>query len=67
MNQATEITSYLGDGLYAKHDGYHIVLETKGGLSDNKVFLEPEVVDSFLKFVEKVRRVNGEVQSSAEV
>ena len=46
--------SYLGDGLYVEFDGYQFRLFTERGLGNvHEVFLEPEVMQAFLKFVEK--------------
>lgn len=36
--------TYLGDGVYAGHDGYHIVLTAENGLAvTNTVYLDPGV------------------------
>jgi hypothetical protein len=33
---------YLGDGLYARHDGYYIeFIANKGGSDEKRVYLEP--------------------------
>lgn len=39
---------YLGDGLYAHHDGYQFWLTTPQG---NAVALEPKVLESFFVYV----------------
>ena len=64
MNGSAKIeTRYIGDGVEASFDGYHIWLKTVDG-NDNKVALEPAVVTKFLKYVEYVetelRKTNGE-------
>jgi len=47
--------TYLGDGLYADFDSWQIVLTAEDGdRVTNKVFMEPEVATSFLRFIEKV-------------
>lgn len=46
---------YLGDGLYAKDDGYQIELWCDRDNGKNWVALEPEVMLSFFKFIEKSR------------
>jgi hypothetical protein len=44
---------YLGDGLYADFDGYHFVLTTENGITtSNTIYLEPEILNNFLKYVE---------------
>jgi len=46
---------YLGDGVYAEFDGYHIVLTTENGDSiTNTIYLDPEVVRSLLEVVKEV-------------
>ena len=42
--------TYLGDGLYANHDGYQVWLTTQQGA---EVALEPQVIDAFLRYLEK--------------
>lgn len=45
--------TYLGDGLYASHDGYQFVLRAPREEGDHYVALEPEVLSAFIVFVEK--------------
>lgn len=49
----TKTEMYLGDGLYACHDGFHICLKTNGDRGPMEVFLDPEVMDTFMRFIEK--------------
>ena len=45
---------YLGDGLYASHDGYQFWLRSENGIRVlNEVALEPQVLSSFIRFIEK--------------
>lgn len=38
---------YIGDGVYADFDGFHIVLTTEDGIkATNRIVLEPEVFNS---------------------
>jgi hypothetical protein len=46
---------YLGDGLYAEFDGYHIRLFASHGDRIHHVFLEPETLAAFLRYVEKLK------------
>lgn len=49
---------YLGDGVYARYDQdrFGIWLTTEDGVSvHNRIFLEPEVYESLVSFVEKIR------------
>lgn len=51
----TELEEYLGDGLYASYDGFHVLLRVAGRPNRDVVGLEPEVLDSFEKYVAKLR------------
>jgi hypothetical protein len=49
--------TYLGDSVYASFDGYHIVLTTENGYSDdprNRICLEPSVFQSLLDYKDRV-------------
>lgn len=47
---------YLGDGAYAKFDGFGIWLTTENGIeATNEIYLEPEVYAALVAFVEKIR------------
>lgn len=43
--------TYLGDGLYASHDGWQIKLRAPREDGDHVVYLEPEVLRAFAKFL----------------
>jgi len=49
--------SYLGDGLYAHFDGWHIWLTTQEGMA---VALEPVVLAALFNYIEKLKRLGGE-------
>lgn len=44
---------YVGDGVYASFDGYHIWLDTSASACQNQIALEPEVFQSLLRWMEK--------------
>ncbi len=47
---------YLGDSVYARFDGYGIVLTTENGYgASNTIVMEPEVVRALEEFVAKLR------------
>jgi hypothetical protein len=50
---------YLGDGVYAAYDGYHIILTT--GRGDNRhidtIFIDPYVLDALTKFAARKKAV----------
>ncbi len=43
---------YLGDGVYASCDGYHIVLDLRAQDSTTRIALEPPVFDALVKYRE---------------
>lgn len=46
--------TYLGDGLYASFDGYHIWLTAENGISiQNKVAIEPAVYHALRNWVDR--------------
>ena len=49
--------TYLGDGAYAEsfYDGSVMLYTSNGEQITNKVFLEPDVLQSFLKFVKRIQ------------
>ena len=51
---------YLGDGLYAQFDGWHIRLTAEDGINvlygKKEVFLEPNVLEAFLLYVEQIKK-----------
>jgi hypothetical protein len=49
---------YIGDGVYALFDGYGIELRANDAEKPTDiVYLEPDVLTSFLMFVEQVKKV----------
>ena len=49
---------YLGDGVYASYDGYHVVLTTgshERSEASNVICLEPEVIESLEGYVKRLR------------
>jgi len=59
--------TYLGDGLYAKYDGFAVWLRAPREHDDHVVALEPQVLRQFVEFVfhslpdARVRSVFGNV------
>lgn len=43
--------TYLGDGLYASFDGFRIKLRAPRLEGDYEVYLEPQVLQAFQRFV----------------
>lgn len=51
---------YLGDGAYVVYDGLGYTLTAENGVEvTDTVYLEPEVCDAFIKFVEQTRAPNN--------
>jgi hypothetical protein len=60
-------TVYLGDGLYAKYDGYHVVLMANSSISPtNTVYLDDNVLTAFLKYIVDVKYTPNDDESEDE-
>lgn len=47
---------YIGDGVYARFDGYQVWIWTSNGISDGQpIALEPEVLEALFKYNKEVR------------
>ncbi len=51
--------TYLGDGLYASFDGYHVWLRAPRENGDHVIALEPEVLKNFEKFIANLKEKNA--------
>lgn len=52
---------YLGDGVYAEYDGYHVVLTTDG----NKIYLDQQVMAALGQYnVNLPKRIAAEVPNA---
>ena len=54
---------YLGDSVYADHDGYHLILTTENGYPDdprNRIALEPEVWQAAQTYMNNLPRRSHE-------
>lgn len=51
--------TYLGDGLYARFDGFTIWLRAPRQHGDHIVALEPEVYRALTAFVERLKQNKG--------
>ena len=47
---------YLGDGVYAEFDGYHIQIRVDSHESEVVVYLEPEVLKSLNEYAKAINR-----------
>jgi len=41
---------YIGDGVYASFDGYHIILDLRAQDNTTRIALEPSVIDELVKY-----------------
>ncbi len=41
---------YIGDGVYASSDGYHIILDLRAQDNTTRIALEPPVFDALIKY-----------------
>ena len=44
---------YLGDGVYASFDGYHIVLDLRAQDSTTRIALEPAVMEALIRYYKR--------------
>lgn len=51
-----EHSRYLGDGVYASYDGYHIWLRTDRYGTEHKIALEPHVLYALSEYVMTLQR-----------
>lgn len=52
---ADDNKQYLGDGLYANFDGHQLCLTAEDGIRVHEtVFLEPEVMHSFIAYAKRM-------------
>ena len=49
-----ETPTYLGDGVYATTDGYHIWLDTRAQEPVHRIALEPEVFNALVAYHDKI-------------
>jgi len=53
---------YLGDGLYVSTDGYQLQLIAPDIEGDRVIYMEPEVLVNFLKYLKTIGVKLGEVK-----
>ena len=56
--------SYLGDSVYISDEGFQFRLTTEDGVRiSNEIFLDDQVLLSFIKYIERMRHVKIVVES----
>ena len=62
-----EDKDYLGDAVYAQHDGYHIILTTEDGCSiTNRIALEPAVLVALDRYRKRLQEKYDGSQAQAD-
>ncbi len=56
---------YLGDGVYASFDGYHIWLDLRGQDNSTRIALEPRVFEALLRYKTRMDSVAAVQEESA--
>jgi hypothetical protein len=54
--------TYLGDGLYASFDGFHLILSTERENSLHWVGLEPSVFNALIEFRKQIYKDAEEIE-----
>lgn len=64
MNPKLVQDSYLGDGVYASFDGYHVWLDTRAQHPVNRIGLEPQVLDALWQYRRAIQAAIEAAQST---
>lgn len=51
---------YLGDGVYASFDGYHIILDLRGQDDFTRIALEPAVLTALNRYADGLKKQAAE-------
>lgn len=58
---------YLGDAVYVETDGYGLTLTTEDGYrATNTIYLEPEVYNALVRYVESLKRATITAREGTE-
>jgi len=52
--------TYLGDGVYASFDGYHIILDTRAQTPKNEIALDPHVFAALCDYAKRIETMKEE-------
>lgn len=59
---------YLGDAVYADHDGFALVLTTENGYkATNRIVLEPEVLGALEEYIKRLKEGGGDEREKDDV
>lgn len=54
MDNKAPSDMYLGDGVYASYDGYHVVLDLRGQDTTTRIALDPKVIENLFTYCGQV-------------
>jgi hypothetical protein len=54
-----EAPEYLGDGVLAGNDGWHVELSLDGVPDSTPIYLEPAVMDRLIQYYERMKQRRG--------
>jgi hypothetical protein len=57
--------TYLGDGLYASHDGYQLRLRAPRENGDHEVYLDAATLQAFMEFLDTLPKMRGDLDDAA--
>lgn len=60
------LKTYLGDGVYASTDGFHIILSGDAHGQDNYVYLDSSALSALMEFIEHNHGVKITVEKRKE-
>lgn len=59
--------AYLGDGVYAETDGFHVILKTTDGISvTNEIFLDYEVLSNLEIYINSLKGKKNESDAKGD-
>lgn len=50
---------YIGDGVYASIDGYHVILSTERDGRTEKIYMDEKVLSNFENYIKYLKEKNG--------
>ena len=53
---------YIGDGVYASFDGYHIILDLRAQDKTTRIALEPDILRKIIQFSEDIKKKGQEAE-----
>lgn len=67
LKEEIEKKDYIGDGVYVRFDGYHVVMTTEDGISAyNTIALEDSVIESFERYIVRIRTMITEYRTKSD-